>query len=101
MSIMSIMSIMIVMIIITTSIIYYSILCIIIVIMSAGTNGIIRRSTGTTGRKRFSTKAYRKLVLFLHTSPTISGDLREFTGECSLGILYSNSLLFHSPDMIR
>ena len=44
-------------------------------------------------RKRFSTNTYGKLVLFLQKSPSISGNLREFTGECNLGILNSSSLL--------
>ena len=42
---------------------------------------------GATARKRFSTNTYRKLVLFLQTSPKIFGDLREFTAECNLGIV--------------
>ena len=46
-----------------------------------------------TGQKRFSTNTYRKLVLLLQKSPKISRNLREFTGECNLGILYSSSLL--------
>ena len=32
-------------------------------------------------------------VLIVQTSPKISGNLQEFTGECNLGILYSSSLL--------
>ena len=51
------------------------------------------KSTGANGRKRFSTNMYRKLVLFLRRSPKISGNFREFTGECNLSILYSSSLL--------
>ena len=42
---------------------------------------------------RFSTKTCWKLVLFLQKSLKISGNLREFMGECNLGILYSSSLL--------
>ena len=50
-------------------------------------SGFLRKSAGTNGRERFSTKAYRKLVLFLQKSSKISGNLREFPGECNLGIL--------------
>ena len=46
-----------------------------------------------SGRERFSTKTYRKLLLFLQKSPKVSGSLREVIGECSLGFLYSSSLL--------
>ena len=35
---------------------------------------------------------YRSLAL-LRKSPKVSGDLREFTGECNLEILYSSPLL--------
>ena len=45
------------------------------------------------GRKRFSTNTHRNLVLFLQTSRKIFGNLREFSGECNLGILYCSSLL--------
>ena len=48
---------------------------------------------GSKRQKRFSTNTYRKLVLLLHKSSKISGNLREFTGYCNLGILYSSSLL--------
>ena len=48
---------------------------------------------GANVRERFSTKAGMKPVLFLQKSPNISGTLGEFTGECSLGSLYSSSLL--------
>ena len=37
-------------------------------------------------------------MLFLQESPQISGNLREFSGACHLGILYSSSLLV---DMLR
>ena len=40
---------------------------------------------GANGRKQCSTNTYRRLVLFLQTSPETSGNLREFTGECNLG----------------
>ena len=56
-------------------------------------------STNIYGSKREKTvfhKTYRKPVLFLQKaskSSKISGNLREFTGECDLGILYSTSLL--------
>ena len=50
------------------------------------------KSTGANGRKRFPTNTYRNIVLFSQNSPKISGNLREFTGECNLGILYSSSL---------
>ena len=53
----------------------------------------IRFSTEVYGRKRLSTNTYRKPVLFLQKSPKVSGNLRESTGECNLGILYSSSLL--------
>ena len=43
----------------------------------------LRFSTEANGRKRFSTNTYRKLILFLLKSPKVSGDLREFTGECN------------------
>ena len=33
-------------------------------------------------------EVYRKLVLFLQTSLEISGDLREFSGECNLGVQF-------------
>ena len=48
------------------------------------------------GSKRFFTNTYGNIdliVLFLHTSPKISGNLREFTRECNVGILYSSCLL--------
>ena len=48
---------------------------------------------GSKQENRFSTKAYRKFVLFLQKSPNISGNLRDFTGACDLRILYSTSLL--------
>ena len=53
----------------------------------------LRFSTEIYRSKRFSTNTYRKLVLFLEKSPKISGNLREFTGECNLEILCFNSLL--------
>ena len=40
----------------------------------------------------FSATSYRHIVLFLHKSRKISRNLRELTGECNLGILYSSSL---------
>ena len=46
-----------------------------------------RPSTGANRRKRFSTKTYRKLVLFLQKSSKVSGNLREFKGECNLEFL--------------
>ena len=46
-----------------------------------------------TGEKQLSTKSYRNIVFFLQKSPNISGNLREFTGECNLGILHPSSLL--------
>ena len=54
----------------------------------------LRFSTDIYGRKRFSTNAYRNIGLFLQKSPKVSENLREFTGECDLGILYSSSLLY-------
>ena len=60
-------------------------------------SGFLRKSTGANRRKRFSTNTYRKLVLFLQTSPKVSRNLREFTGECNLGIAYSSSLLLSQP----
>ena len=60
--------------------------------LSTGTgSGFLRKSTGANGRKRFSTKTHRKLVLFLQESPKVSGNLREIMGGCNLGILYSSS----------
>ena len=56
-------------------------------------SGFLRKSTGANGRNQFSTNTYRKLVLFLQKSPKVSGNLREFAGECNLGILYFSSLL--------
>ena len=59
-----------------------------------GTGYGLRFPTEIYGRKWFSTKTFRKPVLFLQTSLKISGNLLlwEFTGECTLGILYSSSL---------
>ena len=51
-------------------------------------SGFLRKSTGANEGKRFSAKTYRKPVLFLHKSPKISRSLREFTGDCNIGILY-------------
>ena len=42
-------------------------------------NGL-RFSTEIYWRNRLSVKAYRKLVLFLHKFPKVSGNLREFMG---------------------
>ena len=56
-------------------------------------SGFLRKPTGANRRKRFSTNTYSELVLFLQKSPKVFGNLREFTGECNLGILYSGSLL--------
>ena len=53
----------------------------------------LRFSTEIHGSKRFSTNIYRTNVLLLQTSPNISGNLRDLSGECNLGILYSSSLL--------
>ena len=53
----------------------------------------LRDPTGANGRKQFFTKSYGRLCLFLQKSPKVSGNLREFTGECNLGIRYSSSLL--------
>ena len=50
----------------------------------------LRFSTGANRRKRFSANTYRNIGLFL---TEVSGNLREFPGECNPGILYSNSLL--------
>ena len=68
--------------------------------------GVVLREYLSTGYGlRFSTEIYgskwEKTVFheylqeycFVITSPKISGNLPEFTGECSLGILYSSSLL--------
>ena len=55
--------------------------------------GFLRKSTGANRRKRFSTKTCRKLVLFSQESPKISGNFREFTGECSLGMTQDYGLL--------
>ena len=63
--------------------------------------GFLRKSTGANERKRFSTNTYRKLVLFLQTSPKISANLREISGECNLGILHSSSLLSAPVSSIR
>ena len=54
-----------------------------------------RLSTEVYGIKREKTeekRACRKLILILQKSAKISGDLREFTGECDPGILYSSFL---------
>ena len=51
------------------------------VLISCGTGYGLRFPTeiyGNKRRQRFSTKAYRKLVLFLQKSPEISGSLWEF-----------------------
>ena len=56
-------------------------------------SGFLRKSTGANGRTRFSPNTNITPVLFLQTSPKVSGNLREFTGECNLGIPYSSSLL--------
>ena len=56
-------------------------------------SGFLWKSTGANRRKRFSTNTYRNTVLFLQKSPRITGNLRELTGSCNLGILYSSSLL--------
>ena len=62
--------------------------------LSTGTgSGFLRKPTGANGSKRFSTETHRNIVLFLQKSPNISGNLRESTGECNLGILYPSSLL--------
>ena len=57
----------------------------------------LRSSTEIYGSKRenrcFPINTYRKLVLFLHKSPNVSRNMREFTGECNLGMLYYSSLL--------
>ena len=55
--------------------------------LGTNVNGSLPKSTGANGRKQFSANTYMKLVLFLQRSPNISGNLREFTGECNLGIL--------------
>ena len=59
-------------------------------------SGFPRKSTGANGRKLFSTNTYRKLVLFLLTSPKVSGNPWEFSGEGDLGMLYSSSLFRQS-----
>ena len=50
--------------------------------------GNLREQTGENGFPRKPTWS-----LFLQKSPKVSGNLREFTGECHLGIPYSSSLL--------
>ena len=50
----------------------------------------LRFSTEIYGRKRFSNEDIQETCFVL---TEISGNLREFTGECNLGILYSSSLL--------
>ena len=60
----------------------------------------LRFSTEIFGSKREKTvfhETYRKPVLFLQKSPKISRNLREFTGECNLGILCSGSLSHQTP----
>ena len=59
--------------------------------------GFLRESAGANGRTRLSTKAYRKPVSFLQKSPKTSGCLRECSGECNLGVLYSSSILTCGP----
>ena len=39
-------------------------------------------------------KTCRKLVFFLRKSPKISGNLREFSGECNLGILHTHTYVY-------
>ena len=51
----------------------------------------LRFSTEIYGRKRFSNEDIQETCFVL---TEISGNLREFTGECNLGIMYSSSLLF-------
>ena len=51
---------------------------------------------GANGRKQFSTNTYMNIVL-LQKSSNICGNLKEFTGEWNLGILYSSSLLRSPP----
>ena len=60
----------------------------------------VRKSTGANGEKRFSTKLYRKPALLLQKYPNNSGNLREFTGECNLGIPYSSSLLTRCAKLV-
>ena len=55
-----------------------------------GTGYGLRFSAEIYGSKRFSTNTYRKLGFVL---TEITGNLREFTGECNPGILCFNSLL--------
>ena len=62
--------------------------------------GSLRKSTGANGSKRSSMNTYRKFVLLLQRSPKISGNIKEFTGECNLGILYSSSLLYVYRELI-
>ena len=52
--------------------------------------GNLREQTGENICPRIPTG---NLFLLLQTSPKISGNLREFPGECDLGILHSSSLL--------
>ena len=60
--------------------------------------GDLREQTGENG---FPRTPYRKLILFLQKSPKISGDLRDFAGECNLGILYSSSLLIQARNCLQ
>ena len=49
-------------------------------------------------RQRFSTDN-RNVGLFLQTSLNISGNLREFTRECHLGVMYSRNLTSRGWDL--
>ena len=56
---------------------------------------------GQAGENGFPRKPHMNPILFLRKSPNISRNLREFTGERHLGILYSSSLLAMSSSKIR
>ena len=50
-----------------------------------------------SGSKREKTAFHENLQVVCFVLTEISGNLREFTGECNLGILYSRSLLANQP----
>ena len=50
--------------------------------------GSLREQTGENGFYEY----LEELVMFLQKSANISGNLRESTAKCNLGILYSSSL---------
>ena len=54
--------------------------------------GSLRGKTGENGFQRIPTGSLCCSYRNLRKPPETSGNLREFTGECNLGPLYSSSL---------